>query len=108
MDRRHVSLHSHAIGFSLGVIAYGYYGRPLLVFPSQQGHCWDYENMGMIDAIAGLVDAGRVKVYCVDSLDSFTWQDDGLPLEERARGHGAYESFILDQVVPLIHEDCGG
>ena len=60
----------------LGVITYGHYGRPLLAFPAQSGHCWDYENHGMIDAIADLVDAGRVKVYCVDAVDGNTWFDD--------------------------------
>ena len=31
-----------------------------------------------------------------------------IPLEERARAHGRYEAWILDQVVPCIHDDCGG
>jgi esterase/lipase superfamily enzyme len=31
-----------------------------------------------------------------------------VPLEERARQHGRYESWILDQVVPFIHGDTGG
>ncbi len=31
-----------------------------------------------------------------------------LPLEERAQRHGWYESWILDQVVPYIVDDCGG
>jgi esterase/lipase superfamily enzyme len=108
MNRRHLALHSDAVGADLGVIAYGHYGRPLIAFPSQQGHCWDYENMGMIDAIAGLIDAGRVKVYCVDAIDGATWHDDSLPLEERARRHGAYEHWVLERVVPFVHEDCGG
>jgi esterase/lipase superfamily enzyme len=62
----------------------------------------------MIDAIAPLIDAGRVKVYCVDTIDGHTWHDASLPLEERARRHGAYEDWILNGVVPFIHEDCGG
>jgi esterase/lipase superfamily enzyme len=31
-----------------------------------------------------------------------------MPLEERARQHGRYESWILDQVVPFIQGDPGG
>ena len=104
MERRHVTLHSDG----LGVLAYGHYGRPLLAFPSKQGHCHDYEDTGMVDAIAGLIDAGRVKLYCVDAMDGQTWHDNSLPLEERARQHGRYESWIVDDVVPWIHADCGG
>ena len=62
----------------------------------------------MIPAIAGLIEEGRVKVYCVDSWDSVTWQDDWLPLEERARRHGAFEDWLLSHVVPWIHADCSG
>jgi esterase/lipase superfamily enzyme len=90
------------------VAVYGHYGRPLLVFPSEQGSRWDFEANGMIGAIAPLLDAGRVKAYCVDSADAWTWVDQSVPLEERARRHGAYEAWIVDEVVPWIHRDLGG
>ena len=51
----------------------------------------------------GLIDAGRAKLYCVDSFDGASWSNSSLPLEERARAHERYESWILDQVVPWIH-----
>ena len=40
-----------------------------------------------------------MKVYCVDSWDSGSWHDEWLPLEERARRHGAYEEWLLGHVV---------
>jgi esterase/lipase superfamily enzyme len=91
-----------------GVISYGHWGRPVLVFPSEQGKAIDYENNGMVGAVAELIDSGRVKLYCVDSFDRETWSRADLPLEERARRHGAYEAWILGDVVPAIHADCGG
>ncbi|MGB9377205.1 MAG: alpha/beta hydrolase-fold protein [Mycobacteriales bacterium] len=90
------------------VIAYGHYGRPVLVFPSEQGRAWDFESNGMVGVVADLIDRGRVKIYCVDSFDAATWSDASLPLEERARRHGVYEGWIHDTVVPFIAEDCGG
>lgn len=108
MRRDHLQLYSPAIGSNGDVIAYGHHGRPLLVFPSEQGRCFDYENNGMIGAISHLIDGGRVKVYCVDSFDAASWVDKGLPIEERAKRHGAYEDWILDQVVPFVFEDCSG
>ena len=89
-------------------IAYGHWGRPVLVFPAEQGRAWDFENNGMLDAVGDLVDAGRVKLYCVDSADAGTWSDRGVSIEERARRHGAYEAWILDQVAAWIDADCGG
>jgi len=108
MRRDHVSLFSPAIGADGHLIAYGEYGRPLLAFPSQEGRPEDWEDRGMVSSIASLIDEGRAKVYCVDSFDSQSWHDEGLSLEERARRHGLYESWILDQVVPFIYEDCKG
>ncbi|MPZ69048.1 MAG: esterase [Actinobacteria bacterium] len=108
MRRDHLSIHAPSIGAPGGVIAYGHYGRPLLVFPSQQGAAYDYENNGMIGAISHLIDEGRLKVYAVDSFDAVSWDDENLPLEERARRHSLYEDWIVHQVVPCIYEDSGG
>jgi esterase/lipase superfamily enzyme len=108
MRREHVRLHAPETGAEGELIAYGDYGRPVLVFPSEQGRAWDYEDRGMIGAVAGLIDHGRVKMYCADSFDSWTWNDDWIPLEERARRHLVYERWIVEQVVPWIHGDCGG
>lgn len=106
MERRHVELWSPAIGANGSVLAYGHWGRPLLAFPSQQGPAWQYEERGMVDALAPLIDGGRVKVYAVDSFDSGSWYREDLPLEERARQHGRYEDWILNQVVPWIQADA--
>ena len=90
------------------VIAYGHFGRPVIVFPAEAGRAWDPEDNGLVGAVADLVDAGRVKLYCVDSFDAWTWSDRDAPLEERAQRHGAYESWILDHVVPWASADSGG
>lgn len=95
-------------GFNGSLIAYGHYGRPVLVFPSEQGRAEDFENNGMIAAVADLIDAGRVKFYCVDSADGYSWSDRSVPTEERARRHGRYESWVIEQVLPWVSDDCGG
>lgn len=106
MRRRHESLWSPAIGAPGDVIAYGHWGRPLLAFPSQQGPAWQYEERGMVDAIEPLIEGGRVKLYAVSSFDSGSWYREGLSLEERARLHGLYEDWILNQVVPFVQADA--
>ena len=62
----------------------------------------------MIDAVRGLLDDGRLKIYCVDSYDGHSWHDDSIGLEDRARRGERYEDWILNQVVPWIYHDCGG
>jgi esterase/lipase superfamily enzyme len=106
MRRQPRELYSPAIGGAATVVAYGHWGRPFLVFPTEQGSAWDYENNGMVSALSGLIDAGRLKLYCVDSYDGASWSDRSIPVEERARRHGDYESWIVDQVVPFVRDDC--
>jgi esterase/lipase superfamily enzyme len=91
---RHAALYSPAIGGDGNVVVHGHYGRPVLVFPSEGGSAWDFESNGMLAAVGHLVEAGRVKLYCVDAFDS----------GERS----GYEAWVIDQVVPFIHDDVGG
>jgi esterase/lipase superfamily enzyme len=108
VNGRHHELYSPAIGAAGSVVAYGHYGRPVLAFPAEAGRAWDWQDNGMVGAVEGLLNDGRVKLYCVDSFDAATWSNSGLPLEERARQHGRYESWILDQVLPFIAADTAG
>ncbi|HEV8648545.1 MAG TPA: alpha/beta hydrolase-fold protein [Actinomycetes bacterium] len=107
MRRDEWAVESPAIGTG-GVVAYGHYGRPLLAFPSDGGRRTDFEDRGMVGAVGDLVEAGRVKLYCVDSFDDQSWRNNALPLEERARRHAGYEDWVVNHVVPRVHADCGG
>jgi esterase/lipase superfamily enzyme len=102
-------LNRHDLGLGgAHVLVYGHRGRPLLVMPSELGKRWDWEDTGMIAALGSLIDDGRVKIYCADGADEWTWRADDVPLEERARRHGEYERWITDTVAPFIHGDTDG
>ena len=60
--------------------------RPPACWPSRPraGKAYDWRDNGMIGARRDLIDAGRVKIYCVDSFDAASWSNQSLPLEERA------------------------
>ena len=106
MRRDHVSLWSPDLEASRDVIAYGHFGRPVVVFPSEGGRAWDYENNGMVDAVAPLIDSGRVKLYCIDSFDAASWSASHLTLEERARQHDRYEGRRSEQLEGLGRRSC--
>lgn len=105
---RSVELTSVHSGFRGQVVVHGHWGRPVLVFPSEAGSAWDFANNGMVHAVRFLVDAGRAKLYCVDSADAVSWSDRSVPIEERARRHDLYERWLLEEVVPFVREDSGG
>ncbi|MFL5925682.1 MAG: esterase family protein [Gaiellaceae bacterium] len=87
------------------VFTYGHWGRPVVAFPSENGEVHDWEAHGMVGAIGGMLDAGKVKLYCVPSFDRESWTRRDLPLEERARRHGHFEWWILTRLVPFVQAD---
>ncbi|HEY0417119.1 MAG TPA: alpha/beta hydrolase-fold protein [Gaiellaceae bacterium] len=99
MNRRVVDVDGGA------VITYGHYGRPVVAFPSENGGAADWEERGMVDAVASLLEGGRLKLYCIPSFDHESWTRDDLPLEERARRHGHYEWWLLTRLVPFVQTD---
>ena len=54
---------------------YGYSGKPVLVFPSQDGNCNQYEEFGMIDVLSDFIEQGKIQVFCVGSVDLESWSD---------------------------------
>jgi esterase/lipase superfamily enzyme len=91
-----------------GVAVYGHGGRPVIAFPAERGDAGEFERRGMVPAVGDLLEAGRAKLYCVDSHDDDSWSNTTIPLEQRARRHRHYEAWILEHVVPYIRDDCGG
>jgi esterase/lipase superfamily enzyme len=108
MRREEWNVGAPAPGGSNRLIAYGHWGTPVLFFSAEAGGAHDLESRGIIDALAEPIDAGRLKIYAVDSYDRQSWSDQGLPTEERARRHEGYHHWIVEEVAPAIHRDCGG
>ena len=100
--------YSPALGHDMEIKTYGFYGKPLMVFPAQAGRFFDFENFGMVEAIAPQIEAGQVKLFCVDSIDSQSWVNFEAHPADRARRHQDYDRYITEEVVPFVHQHCGG
>lgn len=85
---------------------YGHYGQPFLVFPSSSGRFYDFEDNGMVQAAERFIESGRIKLFCVDSVDQQSWDNTLKSPEEKASRHNAYDRYITDEVVPFIHNHC--
>lgn len=105
MRRRYETLFSPAIGREVQVLAFGHYGAPLIAFPSGGGQFFDFEENGMIGAVSHLIEAGKLKVYCLESLDHESWLAHADP-HLRAARHGAYEDFVVNTLLPAVRRDC--
>ena len=99
--------HSHRIGGNMRVAVYGHWGMPLLMFPTAAADFEEYERFHLIGSIKHLIDAGKVKVYSIDSVNQHTWMNNGLHPAERARRHTFYDSYITKELVPFIWNHQG-
>jgi len=99
--------HSPVTGRKMEIKAYGWAGKPVLVFPTSGGSFHEYEDFGMIGAIEPFIDEGRVCVFAVDSLDGQSWLNGSAPPGEKVGRHEAYERYIVGEVVPFIEERLG-
>lgn len=106
MNGRHLMLPSPAMGRNVHVWCYGFFGAPVLVFPSAAGFAHEWQQHGMIELLKPLLAAGRIKLYCPESNVSQTWTAKDAPIDARMQKHRAYERFILETMVPFIREDC--
>jgi esterase/lipase superfamily enzyme len=108
MNVEHHRWWSPSLGQDMELKVYGYFGKPVLVFPAQGGRFFEYEDFHMIDAVASFIESGHVKMFTVDSVDNQSWADFGTHPADRARRHEAYDSYIVREVVPFIAQHCGG
>ena len=87
------------------VAKWGEFGTPVLVFPTAGGDAQEVERFQMIDALGGLLAAGRIKVYSVDSVSGRSWLDQDDPRHSMWL-QSQFDRFIVDEVVPAIRADC--
>jgi esterase/lipase superfamily enzyme len=94
------------LGRSMTLKVYGHWGVPFIVFPCSRGRYFDYEGMGMIAAIASFIDRGRIKLFCVDSVDAESWYNFEVSPADRNARHDAYDRYIIHEVVPFVRGHC--
>lgn len=93
------------LGHDMELKVYGHYGKPMLVFPCAGGTFHEFEDFGMVDAIKSFIEAGRVKVFTVASIDNQTWLNQNGHMGDNAWRHEFYDRYITKEVVPFIHSN---
>ena len=104
METQYYKWYSERLGRYMECKRYGHAGQPVLFVPCQDGRFYDFENFGMASIWRPWIDAGRVMVFAVDTLDQETWSDKGGDSFWRARRHEAWMYYIVEEVAPLIRE----
>ncbi len=108
MEREVVSWWSPIVGREMGVARYGHYGKPVLLFPTGGGDFLDVERFNLVRALTPLIDAGRIKVYAIDSTCRQSWTNPDVAPRDKAAMQVRYDQWLVDELVPAVRADCGG
>ena len=93
---------SPRLGLHMPIVAYGTWGRPLLLFPTAQADFLENERFYLIKAIEKHILAGRLRVFSIDSINRHAWMNRSVPVREAARRQALYASYVEEEVVPYI------
>lgn len=81
---------------------YGHSGVPVLALPARGGRFYDWENNGMPDAIAQLLNEGKVQLFCADSIDGEAVLNGDAPVRRRAEMEEKYFVYLTAELAPRV------
>lgn len=96
--------YSECLNRDMEFMVYGHAGQPILVFPSQDGRYFDFENNGMVHSVEHLIDQGRIQLFCCDSIDPESWSGKGLDPRHRTYMMEQWYYYVVNELVPRIFE----
>ena len=99
---------SPSLNRQMEIVTYGDYGFPLLLFPTAAADFLEYERFQLIDAIQDLIEAGRVKVFSINSINRDSWLNKQVHPHEKGIRQAQYNQYISREVVPFIWNSCRG
>ena len=88
------------LGRTMELIVHGHAGARLLAFPTSMGWNREWEDRGMCDAVADLLQAGQLQIICLPSIDERAWYDEAAHPRARVEWHARYDRYVRDEVLP--------
>lgn len=107
MTRDYTTWRSQQLGRDMELLVFGHGGRPLIVFPTSMGSFFEYEDRGMVEALADKLDGGALQLFCVSTIDKDTFYADDVHPRQRIERYLAWERYLLDDVVAFIRHRNG-
>lgn len=102
MERHLNSWYSPALNREMPIASYGHYGFALLLIPTAAADYLEYERFQLIDALAPLINGGKLRVYSIDSMNKESWMNYEMIPEHKAIRHNQFNEYVYDEVIPFI------
>ena len=98
--------YSGRLGREVTVVRWGTFGMPFLIFPTAGGDAEEIERFHIISTLQEHLDAGRIKIYCCDSVAGKAMvSEEGSP-QHRMWLMNQFQEFVRHEMVPAIYADC--
>jgi len=101
MNREFHRWYSPSLGRDMDLLVFGHGGARAIVFPTSMGRFFEWEDRGMIAALAEPIERGWLQLYCVDSVDEDSWYAKWKRPGDRAYRHSQFDAYVRDEVLPL-------
>ena len=103
MEVRYFKEPSRFLNRDMEFKVYGQGGQPCIAFPCECGRFYDFENNGMVQAVAPLLEEGRLLLITVDSIDRESWNVEG-PARPRIEMQERWHNYICEEIIPRALE----
>ena len=107
MVRDHHKWFSRSLNRDMELLVFGHGGPAMIVFPTSMGAFFEYEDRGMIGALADKLEHGGLQLVCVSTVDTETFYARDRSPRARIDRYLAYESYLVDDVMPLVRGELG-
>ncbi len=88
---------------NMEVAVYGHFGFSLLMLPTAAADYLEYERFQLIDALRPAIEAGKIKVFSINSINSEAWLNNRMHPRHKAIRHQQFNAYVENEVVPFIH-----
>lgn len=105
MERRITSWYSPCLRREMPIATYGHFGFALLMVPTAAADFLEYERFNLIESLRPFIDAGKVKVYSIDSINNESWMNYGAHPLHKTYMHNQWNYYVYDEVIPFIKSD---
>jgi len=81
------------------MLVFGHSGYPLILFSTAKGRYYETKDFGLVGSAEHLLDSGKIKIYCPDTIDGESWYNYSITPADRVKTYIAYEQMIIYDVI---------
>ncbi|RYY09240.1 MAG: esterase, partial [Chitinophagaceae bacterium] len=107
MKEAYKKWYSNNLNMDFEMLVFGHSGYPVILFPTSMGHYFENKDFKLIESVKHFVDAGKIKIYCPDGIDSHSWYNKKVHPAERVKNHIWYDRALLEELIPMAKHETG-